>query len=52
VNLATIHLRLLDIFDVCFNGGLQNDGRWRLLKATALAIAGELAQEFINSILH
>jgi hypothetical protein len=46
VNLATIHLRLMDIFDACFNGGLQNDGGWRLLKATALAIARELAQEF------
>ena len=25
---------------------LQNDGGWRFLKTTALAIAGELAQEF------
>lgn len=46
VNLATIHLRLLDVFNACFKDGLQNDGGWRFLKTTALAIAGELAQEF------
>jgi hypothetical protein len=46
VNLATIHLRLLQIFNACFNEGLENDGGWRFLKATVLAMAGELAQEF------
>jgi hypothetical protein len=46
VNLATIHLRLLDVFNACFIDALQRDGGWRFLKTTALAIAGELAQEF------
>ncbi len=46
LSLATIHLRLLDVFNACFGGGLESDGGWRLLKTTALAIADELAQEF------
>jgi hypothetical protein len=46
VNLAAIHLKLLDIFNACFNDELERNGRWRLLKLTALAIAAELAQEF------
>jgi hypothetical protein len=46
VNLATIHLRLLEVFNACFNGGPGHDGGWRFLKETALAVAGELAQEF------
>jgi hypothetical protein len=46
VNLATIHLRLLDVFNACFKDGLESDGGWRFMKTTALAIAGELAQEF------
>ena len=45
VNLATIHLKLIDVFNACFNGRLEGDGGWRFLKATAGAIAAELAQE-------
>ena len=46
VSLASIHLKLLDVFNTCFNDGLAGDGGWRLLRATALAIATELSQEF------
>jgi hypothetical protein len=46
VSLATIHLKLLDVFNTCFNDGLAGDGGWRLLKATALEAAAELAREF------
>ena len=46
LNLAAIHLRLLDVFNACFKDGLEQDGGWRLVKNTAFAIARELAQEF------
>lgn len=46
INLATIHLKLLDVFDDCFKHGLRSDGGWRFLKTTAEVIAGELAVEF------
>jgi hypothetical protein len=46
LNLAAIHLKLLDVFDGCFKHGLSGDGGWRLLKTTACAIGGELAIEF------
>ena len=46
VNLAAIHLKLLDIFDACFNEGLRRDGGWQLLKTTAWEIGRQLAVEF------
>jgi hypothetical protein len=46
LNLAAIHLRLLDVFNACFKDGLEQDDGWRLVKNTAFAIARELAQEF------
>jgi hypothetical protein len=46
LNLATVHLKLLDVFNACFKDGLQRDGGWLLLKTTAWAIGGELAAEF------
>jgi hypothetical protein len=46
LNLASIHLKLLDVFDACFKGGLSSDGGWLLLKTTAWRIGGELAVEF------
>jgi hypothetical protein len=46
LNLAAIHLKLLDVFDACFKDGLRSDRGWRLLKTTAWAIGSELAVEF------
>jgi hypothetical protein len=46
LNLAGIHLKLLDVFDACFKDGLSSDGGWRFLKTTAWAIGSELAVEF------
>jgi hypothetical protein len=46
VNLSTIHLKLLDVFNACFKDGLANDGGWQLLRTTAWALGGELSQEF------
>ena len=46
LNLAAIHLKLLDVFNACFTDGLSKDGGWRLLKTTAWALGGELAVEF------
>jgi hypothetical protein len=46
VNLAAIHLKLLNVFDTCFNEGLRQDGAWQLLRATAWSIGAELAVEF------
>jgi hypothetical protein len=46
VNLAAIHLKLLEIFDTCFNEGLRKDGGWQLLKTMAWQIGRELAVEF------
>ena len=46
VNLAAIHLKLLDVFNACFRDGLASDGGWQLLKTTAWALGGDLAQEF------
>lgn len=46
LNLAAIHLKLLDIFDACFNEGLRQDGGWRLLKTMAWKMGSELAVEF------
>jgi hypothetical protein len=48
LNLAAIHLKLLDIFNACFKDGLLHDGAWVLLKNTAWAIGTELAVE-LNS---
>jgi hypothetical protein len=46
LTLAAIHLKLLEVFNACFGGGLERDGGWQLVKTTAEAIARELAQEF------
>jgi hypothetical protein len=46
LNLAAVHLKLLDVFNACFKDGLQHDGGWLLLKTTAWTLAGELAAEF------
>jgi hypothetical protein len=46
LNLAAIHLKLLDVFNACFKDGLRRDGGWRLLQTTAWAIGVQLASEF------
>jgi hypothetical protein len=46
LSLAAIHLKLLDVFNTCFNDGLSRDGGWQLLRTTAWAIGGDLATEF------
>jgi hypothetical protein len=38
LNLAVVHLKLLDVFNACFKNGLQGDGGWRLLQTTAWCI--------------
>jgi hypothetical protein len=45
LNLAAIHLKLLDVFNACFRDGLRSNGDWRLLQTTAWAIGLELAAE-------
>jgi len=46
LNLAAIHLKLLDVFNACFKDGLHSDGGWRLLQTTVWAIGADLAGEF------
>jgi hypothetical protein len=46
LNLAAIHLKLLDVFNACFNDGLSRDGGWQLLRTTAWAVGADLATEF------
>ena len=32
LNLAAIHLKLIDVFDACFKDGLSSDGGWRMVR--------------------
>jgi hypothetical protein len=45
INLATIHLKLLDVFNACFNDALEKDGGWRMLRTTAFEIGRDLARQ-------
>jgi hypothetical protein len=46
LNLAAIHLKLLDVFHPGFKKGLDGDGGWRLLRTTASTVGIELTGEF------
>jgi hypothetical protein len=52
LSLANVHLKLLDVFNTCFNNGLYSDGGWRLLQTTITCIGHELALEFGPSKTH
>jgi hypothetical protein len=46
LNLAAIHLKLLEVFNACYNNGLAADANWSSLRAAAWALGNELAVEF------
>jgi hypothetical protein len=46
INLATVHLKLLDIFNACFKDKLQTNYGWLSLRSHALALGRELVEEF------